>query len=137
MTAPTPEEWQKFLEAGDFRDGVERACDDFNPTSEDAVPRGRGRTFTEFHDIGRSNVRVVLSSSAMRECCRVFIEPANDRKVDRPTPGGMVHPAVTDSDLHLCRCMAAELRRALDEAFDYTLDEMPRCPQNGAGTYEP
>jgi hypothetical protein len=111
----------------DWRDGVERACDNFDPQAHDAIPLGRGRTFTEFHDIGRSRLRVILSSSAMRECCRVLIEPAEEYRVDRPTPGGMVHPHVTDSDLHLCRCMAAELVRALNEAYDNTLQSQPRC----------
>jgi hypothetical protein len=128
MTAPTPEQWQKFLEAGDLRDGVERACDDFNPTSEDAVPLGRGRTFTQFHDIDQAEVRIVLSSAAMRECCRVFIKPREGGEDYVQTPEGQLElRPLAPTDLHLCRCMAAEMRRALDEAFDYTLDRRPRC----------
>ena len=103
------------LAAGDFRDAVERACDDFAPERKEAVPLGAGTLFTQFTDTDGSAVRVQLSSAAMRECCRVFIEPDTAR-------GGT-------GDLHLCRCMAAELRRALDEAFGYTLDDQSRCAE--------
>lgn len=102
-----------FMAAGDFRDSVAQACDNFAPTRREAIPLGAGTVFSEFTDTDGSVVTVRLSSASMRECCRVFIVPDASR-------GG-------NGDLHLCRCMAAELRRALDEAFDYTLDEQPSC----------
>lgn len=116
-----------FMAAGHFRDAVAQACDSFDPQRKEAVPLGAGTVFTEFRDASGSAVRVVLSSASMRECCRVFIRPSEVMSHEEETPSGMVHPAWVPTDLHLCRCMAAELRRALDEAFDYTLDEQPRC----------
>jgi hypothetical protein len=112
----------------DWRDGVMRACDDFDPQSVDAVPLGPGRIFTQFHDIDGAHVRVVLSSAAMRECCRVFIKPAEDDfSYVKALDGSLQKRPMAPTDLHLCRCMAAELRRALDEAFDYTLDAQSVC----------
>lgn len=107
----------------DWRDGVERACDDFDPTHD--IPY----RLTKFIDIDEATVSVGLSSSAMRECCRVWIEPHPEDTVERPTPSGIVHPALTSTNLHLCRCMAAELRDTLNRAFNGTLDEQPNCSE--------
>ena len=114
----------------DLRDSVERACDAFNPVRDQKNERGR-HCFTDFVDIDRAHVTVSLSSAAMRECVRVFIEPAEDRQVPQPTPSGIVHPALRPTSLHLCRCMAEELRDALNRAFamgGWSLEGNGKCP---------
>jgi hypothetical protein len=115
----------------DFRDAVEQGCDAFAPERREAIPLGRGATFVEFLDINRAKVRVALSSAAMRECCRVFIEPHDVDRVQIVTPSGIVHPAKADADLHLCRCMASALWCALNEAYGNTLDTQRYCESSG------
>jgi hypothetical protein len=109
----------------DFRDAVERACDAFDPVRDYRTSPQSAVTFTRFRDGHDTEIRIHLSSAAMRECCWVSLEFPAGRALG---PAGAIvdAPSRTES-LHLCRCMAAELRAALDRAFDDTLDSQPRC----------
>lgn len=131
-TSPTYEQATADIStyAPGWIDAVEQGCTQFNPVRDQKNEHGR-HCFTAFTDIDRAHVTVSLSSAAMRECVRVFIEPAEDHRVPQPTPSGIVHPASEPTALHLCRCMASELRDALNRAFaDYgsPLEEEGKCP---------
>lgn len=102
-----------------FRDGVEQACDAFAPVRQTEHSPGAATQFTTFTDVDDNRVRVQLSSAAMRECARIYVDLA-DWQIGKSSVG-----------LHLCRCMAAELWNALQIAFDGTLDSQPYCDESG------